>query len=168
MAATPPRPLSADDDRDLFDCGRESLNAWFRRHAWSNQTSGTSRINVIADPATGRIIGYVALSSAQIERAFLPKPQQRNRPDPVPVTLLGQLAIDQAYQGQGHAKSLLQFALLAALRASESVGSFGIITHPLDDGVRRFYARWGFEDLTQDPRRAMILRMADLRQDFGE
>ncbi len=97
MAVTPPRPLAEGDDRNLFDCGRESLNIWFRRHAWANQTSEASRVNIITDAASGRIVGYVALSAAQIERAFLPRPQQRNRPDPVPVTFLGQLAERQCF-----------------------------------------------------------------------
>ena len=123
-------------------------------------------MNVISDAASGRIVGYVTLSAAQIERAFLPRPQQRNRPDPVPVTLLGQLAVDKAFQGRGHAASLLLFALRTALVASETIGSMGVITHPLDDGVRRFYARWGFQDLPFDPRRAMFVRMVDLRQSF--
>jgi predicted N-acetyltransferase YhbS len=166
VAVTPPRPLAEDDDRNVFDCGRESLNTWFRRHAWANQASGASRVNVIADTMSGRIVGYVTLSASHIERAFLPKPQQRNRPDPVPVMFLGQLAVDQDYQGQGHAISLLLFALKAALRASEIIGSNGVITHPLDDGVRRFYARWGFQDLPFDPRRAMLVRMVDLRRSF--
>src|SRR5271156_3807018 len=100
MAASPPRPLFEGDDRKTFDCGRESLNQWFRRHAWTNHVNGMTRVNVIGDPASGRIIGYVALSSSQIERAFLRKRQQRNNPDPVPVTLVGQLAVDKDYQGQ--------------------------------------------------------------------
>ena len=124
-------------------------------------------MNIIADAASGRIAGYVTLSAAQIERAFLPRPQQRNRPDPVPATLLGQLAVDKAFQGQGHAASLLLFALRTALVASETIGSMGVMTHPLDDGVRGFYARWGFQDLPFDPRRAMFVRMVDLRRSFG-
>jgi hypothetical protein len=63
---TPPRPLVADDNRELFDCGRDSLNIWFRRHAWVNQLSGASRVNVIADDASGQVVGYVTLSAAQI------------------------------------------------------------------------------------------------------
>jgi GNAT superfamily N-acetyltransferase len=164
MAITPPRPLVESDDLALFDCGRESLNAWVRRHAWANHVSSVSRVNVIADAASGRIVGYVTLSAAQIERAFLPKPQQRNRPDPVPVTLLAQLTVDKDYQGQGHATSLLLFALRTALHASQNVGSLGIITHPLDDGVRHFYTRWGFQELFFDPRRALLVRMIDLQQ----
>jgi len=90
-----------------------------------------------------------------------------NRPDPVPATLLGQLAVDKAFQGQGHAPSLLLFALRTALVASEAIRTLGVITHPLDDGVRGFYAGWGFQDLPFDPRRAMFVRMADLRMSFG-
>src|SRR4029077_12600349 len=55
-AVTPPRPLTEDDDRSQFDCGRDSLNGWFRRHAWANQESGASRVNVITEAATGRIV----------------------------------------------------------------------------------------------------------------
>lgn len=167
MAVAPPRPLAETDDRTHFDCGRDSLNSWFRRHAFANHIAGNSRVNVIADAASGRILGYVALSAAQIERAYLPKPQRRNRPDPVPVTFLGQLGIDTEYQGQGHGVSLLLFALKTALIAADLVGSMGIITHPLDDRIRSFYARWGFQDLPFDPRHAMIVRMADMRKSFG-
>ena len=124
-------------------------------------------MNVIADPLSGRIIGYVTLSAAQIERAFLPKPQQRNQPNPLPVTLLGQLAVDKDYQGQRHAASLLPFALKTALRAAANVGSIGGITHPLDDDVRGFFARWGFQDLPLDPRRAMMVRMVDVEAIFA-
>ena len=167
-AAGPPRPLVEGDDCSSFDCGRESINIWLRRYAWSNHRSGFSRVNVMNDAASGRIIGYVTLSAAQIERAFLPKPQQRNQPDPVPATLLGQLAVDKDYQGLGHATSLLLFALKTSLRAAEIVGSAGVITHPLDDNVRGFFARWGFQDLPFDPRRAMIVRMVDLQRSFGQ
>ena len=142
------------------------MNGWFARHAWNNQKSGACRVTVIAALSTGRIAGYVTLSSAQIERAFLPKSHQRNQPDPVPVTLLGQLAVDRAWQGQGLADSLVQFALRAALKAAESVGSLGVITHPIDDAIRPLYERWDFIDLPFDPRRAMIVRMADVERTF--
>ena len=161
---TPPRPLSENDERSQFDCGRDSLNDWFRRHAWQNHASGISRTSVICDAVTKSIIGYVTLSAAQIEREFLAKVHQRNKPDPVPATLLGQLAIQKTYQGQGHARSLLLFALTAALRASREVGSFGVLTHPIDERVREFYRRWGFEDVPFDPRRSMIVRMVDLEK----
>src|SRR6185312_15712890 len=57
--------------------------------------------------------------------------------------------------------------LRTALVASETIG-LGVITHPLDDGVRGLYARWGFQDLPFDPRRAMFVRMVVLRASFAE
>jgi GNAT superfamily N-acetyltransferase len=161
---TPPRPISEDDERSHFDCGRDSLNTWFRLHAWHNHVSGISRTSVICDARTGLIVGYVTLSAAHIEREFLAKAHRRNKPDPVPATLLGQLAVDRAYHGQGHARSLLHFALTTALRASREIGSFGVLTHPVDEQVREFYRRWGFEDVPFDPRRSMIVRMVDLEK----
>ena len=159
-----PRPLAESDERGLFDCGRVSMNAWFSRHAWHNHKEGNSRVNVICETSTGHIVGYVTLSAAQVERGFLPKPQQRNRPDPVPMTLLGQLAVHKDFQGQGHAGALLLFALKTALRAAEIIGSVGVMTHLLDDGVRAFYAKAGFRDLPFDPHRAIIVRMDELRK----
>jgi predicted N-acetyltransferase YhbS len=167
LGVTRPRPLAESDDRDLFDCGRESLNIWFRRYAWANQASGASRVTILAEIGSERIAGYITLSAAQIERAFLPKTQQRNRPAPLPVTLLGQLAVDKAFQQQGHAASLLFYALTTALVASETIGRIGIITDPLDDNLRGFYARWGSQNLPGDPRRAMIVRMQDLRRSLA-
>jgi GNAT superfamily N-acetyltransferase len=161
---TPPRPLAENDERDHFDCGRESLNAWFRRHAWHNHVSGISRVSVVCSSSTQLIVGYVTLSAAQIERQFLAKAHRRNKPDPVPATLLGQLAIHRTHQGRGHARSLLLFALTAALRASREIGSFGVLTHPIDDQIRQLYRQWGFEDVPFDPKRAMIVRMIDLEK----
>lgn len=159
---TPPRPLTGNDDREGFDCGRDSLNQWFRRHAWRNQQSGASRTSVVCDAPTGEIVGYVSLGTGQIERAYLPKAAQRNQPDPLGVILLGQLAVDQHYQGRGIARSLVWFALTTAVRISKEIGCLGVITHPLDDELRAFYGRFGFEELPFDPRRAMIVRIADL------
>ena len=161
---TPPRPLAAEDDRDAFDCGRESLNQWFRRHAWRNQQGGLSRTSVVCDSVTGVVVGYVALSAAQIERGYLPKSAQRNRPDAIPAILLGQLAVDRRHQGNGYARSLLLYALTTVVKLSKEVGCFGVLTHPIDDRVRDFYRRFGFEELPLDPERSMIVRIVDLEE----
>lgn len=161
---TPPRSLKADDNREAFDCGREAINAWFRRHAWRNQQSGVTRTTVVCDANTGAVAGCVSLCAAQIERGFLPKSAQRNQPDPLPAVLLGQLAVDRRYQGLGYARSLMWFALTMSVRFSKDIGCFGVLTHPLDDGLRVFYRRFGFEDLPFDPSRAMIVRIAELER----
>jgi predicted N-acetyltransferase YhbS len=76
-----------------------------QRHAWNNHASGISRTNVFCATSTALIVGYVSLSAAQIEREYLAKVDRRNKPNPLPATLLGQLAVDKTYQRKGHARS---------------------------------------------------------------
>ena len=158
-----PRPLEQDDEREAFDCGQPSLDAWFRRNAWRNQQSGVSRTTVIAD-ADGMVAGYVSLSTGEIRRDVLSKPRRRNMPDPVPVFLLGQLAVDRKWQGEGLSSVLMSHAILTVLRAWESVGAYALLTHPVDAPARRYYDRRGFSALAGDARGAMILRLRDLAQ----
>lgn len=163
-----PRPLLKSDDRAGFDCGQNSLNHWFVRHAWGNEKEDASRTYVMVDAETDCIAGYVSLVSGQIEREFLPKNRQRNKPDPVPIVLLGQLAVDLRYQGRGCGSGLLRHALFVSLEASASVGAVGVLTHPLDAAAREFYTRYGFESLIGDPKGSMIVYIRDLRKTVGE
>ncbi|MFY8040000.1 MAG: GNAT family N-acetyltransferase [Bosea sp. (in: a-proteobacteria)] len=159
---SPPRPLGPEDDRSRFDCRRDALNGWFRQHAWRNQQANVSRTSLLCDTASGEIAAYVTLAAAQIERERLAKADQRNRPDPVPAALLGQLGVDRRFQGRGCARSLMMFAFQTVVRLSREIGCFALITHPLDDEVRAFYRQFGFEDTPFDPRRSMIVRIKDL------
>lgn len=160
---TAPRPLLKSDDRTSFDCGQATLNHWFGRHAWGNEKEDASRTYVMVDPDTNSVAGYVSLVTGQIERDFLPKNRQRNKPDPVPIILLGKLAVDQSYQGQGCGVDLLHHALTVALEAAASVGFVGVLTHPIDATAQGFYERWGFESLIGDPKGSMIIYIRDLR-----
>lgn len=161
-ALSKPRPLEANDNRNLFDCGRPSLNTWFQTHAWRNQQLGTSRTNVICNE-TGKIVAYISLTAAEIKREYLPKAQQRNRPENIPAVLLGQLAVDLDYQGQGIAQSLLFFAFHTAIKISEQIGCACLITHPLDEAARNFYKHWGFVDNPFDPKGSMVIKISDLK-----
>ena len=157
-----PRPLEASDNRSEFDCGRPSLNTWFQTHAGRNQQLGTSRTNVITYEQS-KIVAYVSLTAAEIKRDYLPKSQQRNRPESVPAVLLGQLAVDSNYQGQGLAQSLLYFAFHTTVKISEQIGCACLITRPLDEKARGFYKHWGFEDTPFDPKGSMIIKVSDLK-----
>ena len=161
---TPPRPLAAEDDRQGFDCGRESLNAWFQHNAWRNQQSGASRVSIVSDGETAAVAGFVSLSAAQIERGFWPKAAQRNQPDPLPAILIGRLATDVRFRGRGIGRSLVLFALATSLRLSKDLGCFCVLTHPIDDRVCDFYRAFGFQDLPFDPGRAMAVRIADMER----
>lgn len=156
------RPLRKTDNREAFDCGQPVLNNWFRRHAWGNEKESASRTYVLVDETNERVAGYVTLATGQLERVFLPKSKQRNKPDPVPILLLGQLAVDQSYQGRGFAVELMRHAFSVSVEVSRSVGAVALVTHPLNDSVQQFYARWGFEPLQNETHQAMMILTKDL------
>lgn len=157
-----PRPLLAGDNREDFDCGQVAMNNWFRRNAWRNQQAGVSRTYVLSESSTANIAGYVSLAVGEIRREFLPKSRQRNMPDPVPVFLLGQLAVGLRWQGRALSDVLLAHAIVTTLHAAETVGSYALVTHPLNEGVREFYQKRGFTDLSGDPQGAIFVRLKDL------
>lgn len=138
------------------------MNLWLRRYALRNQLQSISRTTVFTDKDTGTLAGYVALVAGQIEREFLPKKARRDRPAALPVVLLGQLAVDRRFQGRGLARQLIFYALTTSVAVAKEIGCFGVMAHPLDDTVRAFYGKFGFMDLPNDPRRSMIVRIADL------
>lgn len=159
-----PRPLAQDDDRDSFDCGQPTLDNWLRRNAWRNQRAGVSRTYVLSDSETSAIAGYVSLAVGEVQREFLPKARQRNMPDPVPIFLLGQLAVDRRWQGRGLADVLLAHAIRMTIHAAETVGSYALVTHPLNETIRGYYENRGFSGLPGDPKGAMFIRLSDLIQ----
>lgn len=159
-----PRPIRKNDDRHSFDCGEKVLNHWLRRHAWGNEVTNASRTYVVVDEENGLIAGFASLATGQVERSFLSKPQQRNQPDPIPVLVLGQLAIDTRYQGSRLGVSLLKHAFDVAVAASKKAGIVGVVTQPLNQEVPSFYQRWGFESLPGDPEGALIVRIEDLKE----
>jgi ribosomal protein S18 acetylase RimI-like enzyme len=157
------RPLEAHHDRQSFDCDRDAMNEWFRRHALANQIEGSTRTVVLTDARTpNQVVGYVSLCSGSLDRTILPKPLQRNRPNPVPVTIIAQLAVDIGHQRKGHSLLLVRYAMEAALEAFQKVGSLLLLTQPLDDNACNFYDRLGFTELLNHPKRSMYLRMVDL------
>jgi hypothetical protein len=98
----------------------------------------------------------------QSKQVRLPESSPRNMPDPIPVVLLGPLAVDRRYQQDGYASSLICFAHPEAVRFSVSVGCFGVSTHPLGDRAHAFYSWFGFQLLCSAPERHMIVRVMDL------
>ena len=139
---TAPAPLAGTHDVSLFSCGYPSLDDWLKRRALANQDTGASRTYVLA--AGTRVLGYYALASGGIATAEAPGRVKRNMPDPVPVMILGRLAIDVAWQGKGLGADLLRDAVLRTMQAATIGGIRALLVHAKDDIAARFYLRHGF------------------------
>lgn len=156
-----PRPLSDAHDIDAFASGEPSLDEWLKRRARANQLSDSSRTFVVADDAA--VVGYYCLAAGAIGRDDAPKALRRNRPDPLPVMVLGRLAIHQDYQQKGIGTALLQDAMFRTLNAAEQFGISALLVHALSEDARRFYLSRGF---LASPIQAMTLclPLATIRQ----
>jgi hypothetical protein len=93
QSLTPPEKLRDDHDLSLFECGEPALDDWLRRRALPNEESGASRTYVVCLGL--RVVAYYALAVGAVAHAGAPGRVRRNMPDPVPVMIIGRLAVDQ-------------------------------------------------------------------------
>ena len=144
-----PEPFDAGHDITGFDCGDDSLNEWLLRRAAANQVSGTSRTFVACEG--GRVVGYYALASGAVAPHSAPGRFRRNMPDPIPVVVLGRLAVAKGHHGQGLGRALFQDAALRVIHAADAIGIRGLVVHALSEPARDFYQRLGLEASPLDP-----------------
>lgn len=164
MSLAPPAPLGADHDLSRFESGRPALDDWLRQRATKNERAGASRTYVVAED--GRVVGYYALSTGAVECRQAPGKVRRNMPDPIPVMLMGRLAVDRAWQGRGLGRALLKDAVLRTLRAAEIAGIRALLVHALDAEAARFYRANGFLVSPIDPL-VLMLPLATARKGLG-
>jgi predicted GNAT family N-acyltransferase len=101
-----------------FDCGAPSLDYWLRSRALKNETTGASRTFVSVDSENRAVAGYDCLSASSLRLEDASGSVRRTMRDPIPVILIGRLAVDQKVKGKGLGVSLLQHALLKGIEAS--------------------------------------------------
>lgn len=161
-----PRPIASPDDCAGFSSAEPSLNEWLARRALRNEKAGNSRTFVTIERSTGVVAGYYCLSSSSLIRDDAPREMRRNAPDPIPVILIGRLAVDTRFEGRGLGASLLQDAVLKGIQASRLIGAQAFIVHALSASAVSFSTRFGFE-LMPECERAMYLRVAAAEATVG-
>jgi ribosomal protein S18 acetylase RimI-like enzyme len=150
----PPEPISPTHDLAAFDCGNEDLNDWLKRRALASE-GRSARTTVLCDGQ--HIAGYYCLATGAIERESLSSAKLRkNLPDPIPILVLGRLAIAVEYRGRGLGKALLKDAILKSITASEIAGVRALVVHAIDDSAARFYRRYGFIPSPLNPRALLL------------
>ena len=134
--------LATDHQLDDFACNVDSLNDWLKKRAYQNQLSGASRTYVVLEGK--RVVGYYCLASGALELNDAPTQVRRNMPNPIPVAILGGLAVDKSFQGKGLGVALLQDAVVRTAQASGILGIRGLLVHALSIEAKTFYEHHGF------------------------
>jgi GNAT superfamily N-acetyltransferase len=149
-----PEKLRADHDLSEFECGEPTLDDWLRRRALSNEESGASRTYLVC--VGEQVVGYYALAVGAVTHAEAPGRVRRNMPDPVPVMIIGRLAVHKDFQGRKIGPALLRDAVLRTLQAAEIAGVRAILVHAISERARQFYEDCGFTPSPMDPMTLMI------------
>lgn len=149
-----PEKLRADHDVSGFECGESSLDDWLRRRALQNEESGASRTYVVC--AGQQVVGNYALAVGAVAHVDAPGRVRRNMPDPIPIMVIGRLAVHKDYQGRRIGPALLRDAVLRTLQAADIAGIRAILVHAISERARQFYEERGFITSSMDPMTLMI------------
>lgn len=150
----PPERLEAEHDLEQFDSSEPALDEWLRRRAAQNEARGASRTYVLS--AGKRVAGYYSLAVGAATHPEAPGRARRNMPDPIPVMILGRLAVDKAFQGRGIGTALLKDAVLRTTQAAAIAGIRALLVHAISPAAKRFYEANGVLASPINPMTVMI------------
>ena len=152
----PPEPITEVHDLTEFDSGESSLDDWLRRRALRNEATGGSRTYVVCTDPGNRVVAYYCLAAGAVAHTGAPGRIRRNMPDPVPVMVVGRLAVDRSVQGRGLGRAMLRDAVLRTLQAATIAGIRAILVHAVSEKARQFYERCGLRASPVDRMTLMI------------
>jgi len=168
----PIEPLSAKHDklRAAFSCGVEPPDRYLKQQA-SQDARKRVAVPYVLVSADNRIAGYYTLSATHIVGDDLPPDLLKQFKLPrypfFGATLLGRLARDLSFKGQGIGELLLADALKVALAISRKISSVGVLVDAKDDHARRFYSEFGFIAFNEQNNR-LLMRMEDIGKLFSD
>jgi GNAT superfamily N-acetyltransferase len=135
--------LTVKHDTYRFDCGRPLLNDWLKFGALTSDARFTRCFVLCA--RNSLVIGYYCLKAGAVQHDGARRKLSQNMPSPIPVVIIGRMAIDKPYQGKGLGRALLKDALLRIVRASQLVGARAVLVQAIDHEAVQFYARYSFK-----------------------
>lgn len=154
--------LRRDHPVDGFTCGREELDRFLVRYAFTNQQASASQTYLGLHD--GQVIGFYSLVVGEVAYGDAPdRLTQGLAHHPVPIMLLARLAVSLSWQDRGIGASLLKDAMRRTLQAADIGGIRAFAVHAKDALARRFYEHFGFAPSPTDPLHLFLL-MKDLRR----
>jgi GNAT superfamily N-acetyltransferase len=161
-----PEPIALQHETEPFSCGKPPLDVWLKTRALANQRNRFAAVMVVHE--ANRIVAFYALAPTAILPAAMPRSIRTGQPpNPVPCLLLGQIATDQKWAGQGVGTALLAHALRRSVRAAELIGGRALVVKAIDDEAAEFWQRRGFRR-SRDDEKVLFRSIADIAEALRE
>jgi GNAT superfamily N-acetyltransferase len=162
----PVTKLRADHELDGFDCGKEALNNFLRKHALSNLKANSAQTYVLCQDVA--VVGYYSLAVGSVTHEEATERVKKGLPrHSVPVMILARLAVDKNFQKRGIGPALLKDALIRTARAAEIAGVRALLVHAKDADAKSFYEHFDFESSPTDQYHLFLI-MKDLQKLIGK
>lgn len=151
-------PLGKQHDRKSFRCGQPELDTYLQQYANQDSRRRVNRVYIASPPdQPQQVIGYYSLSAGSLDAEKLPERLRQRLPRyPVPVVLLGRLAVATSHQGQGVGSILLADALKRIGQASQVMAVYAVVVDALNDQAAAFYRQFGFTSLPSQPMKLFL------------
>lgn len=156
--------LSDEHDRNGFRCGKESLDRYLRETAKSHLAKGVSITRVLVERGARRpkpVLGYITLTGTLAKATHWPGAAKGLPSMPVPLVLLGRLAVAETWQGRGIANLLLAAAREISSASMHGTGGIGLAVDAADEELVAFYQKFGFKRVEENSLR-LFLPLASL------
>ncbi|MCH8098302.1 MAG: GNAT family N-acetyltransferase [Proteobacteria bacterium] len=140
-------PLGRHHDRAAFSCAKPALDRYLKSQAGQDARRHIAAPFVLVGTPGGKtVLGYYTLSAVGIELGDLPQDVAKKLPryPIVPATLLGRLAVDRRYRGQGFGEILLMDALHRSFTQSSEIAAAAVLVDAMDEDAWRFYRHFDF------------------------
>jgi GNAT superfamily N-acetyltransferase len=152
-----PERLRGDHRLEDFACRHRSLTRFLKEKALRNQGTGASNCFVVCQAGSPIVVACYTLSAGTVARESASSTFRRNMPDPIPVALLGRLAVHEDFEGSGIGSGMLKDATARCIRAAqEGPGTSAILCHAIDDAAKAFYIKHGFVQSPIEPLTVML------------
>lgn len=162
----PPELLADHHDIGTFRCRSEEQTEWLRRYARQSVASGTTRVLVVTQHSSDRIVAYYAWRMAEVGSAAAPARMRKGAGRyPQPVALLARLGVDVDHESRGLGAALVQDVFARIVQLSDDIGCRGLLVHAESEDARNFYLHLvpEFEPSPTD-KLHLVLLMKDIRR----
>jgi len=145
-------------DATSFCCGQPLLDEYIRRYASQDVRRNVARVFMATPEGDSRYLaGFFTLSAGSVGCSELPESLAKKLPRyPVPVALIGRLAVDAEFRGKGLGSILLADACQKVANASTMLAVAGIVVDAKDAASASFYQHFGFMPLPGQPARLLL------------
>lgn len=155
----PPQLITPEHNVLEFNSKSETLNKWLKEKALKSE-GDTARTYVVT--IENQVIGYYCLATSSVAHFIATSKAKRNAPDPIPCMLIGRLAVDTKWEGQGIGSGLLRDAIFRTLKVTQIAGIRCILVHAKDEEAKSFYLKHRFQSSPIEPL-TLMMTIKDIR-----